>query len=117
MSSDIPKIRELEQRIFEIRDEEDFENIALEVFQFQYASNPLYRDYCNLLRRRPGVLRLEEIPFLPISFFKSHDVRSGEFQPQAVFESSGTPSSVNSRHAVKSLLLYQQSFLEGVKAF
>ena len=117
MSSDIPKIRELEQRIFEIGNDGDFENTALEVFRFQYASNHLYGNYCNLLGRKQEVHRLEDIPFLPISFFKTHDVRSAHFEPEADFESSGTTGSVNSRHAVKSLHLYHQSFMKGFEGF
>ena len=118
MSSEIPKIRELEQRIFGLDDEAEFEDISLQVFRFQYASNPIYQEYCKLLKCAPAMVnRLEDIPFLPISFFKTHDIRSGGFEPEAVFESSGTTGSVNSRHAVKSLDLYRRSFMKGFEAF
>jgi hypothetical protein len=93
-----------------------FEEKALDSFHFQYRENEVYRQFADLT----GVLSTEvraikDIPFLPIRFFKSHRVMSGVFEPDVVFESSGTTSTGNSRHFVKSLDLYRLSFLNGFK--
>ena len=91
---------------------------ALDVFRFQYEQNPLYRDFVRGLGVRPGsVGRIEEIPFLPVSFFKTDEVRTEEFVPEVVFESSGTTGMVTSRHLVRDVGLYRQSFLTGFQHF
>ena len=95
-----------------------FEETALQIFQFQYASNRLYAQYADAVGRHPGnVAALTDIPFLPIGFFKSHKLVSGNFIPEAVFESSGTTQTINSRHFVKSLALYRQSFLQAFTSY
>jgi len=84
---------------------------ALELFRFQYANNPLYRQYTETLGVDPaGVTRLEEIPFLPVSFFKTDRVKTTDFVPETVFTSSGTTGVVSSRHEIKDLDLYKRSF-------
>lgn len=96
----------LVRRIYNIN-EKDFEGVALEVWKYQYAYNPLYRTYCDLLRFGPGEVKcLEDIPFLPIVMFRLHDVRAGIWEPQAVFRSSGTTGSVQSRHFVRDAKWY-----------
>jgi phenylacetate-coenzyme A ligase PaaK-like adenylate-forming protein len=118
MSLELPKTADLEERVFSIHNEDSFQTIALEVYHFQYHNNPLYRAYCQTLGRIPGkITRLEEIPFLPISFFKSHPVKSGDFRPELVFESSGTTGTVSSKHLVKNLGLYETSFLKAFRMF
>ena len=92
----------------------DFESVALEVFRFQYSNNPVYHDYVNALGINTATVRSgTQIPFLPIRFFKSHSVQTAEFDPDIVFESSGTTGSINSRHLVKDLSLYEKSFTTG----
>jgi hypothetical protein len=110
-------INELENRVFGI-DKQDFNRLALDIFQFQYQNNPLYRLYTDTLHIDPrSVQALRQIPFLPISFFKTHTVRSGDFIPETVFESSGTTHTGNSRHEVKELGLYKRSFRAGFEHF
>lgn len=95
-----------------------FEAVALEVFRFQYVNNPLYATFTDTLRVNPEeVNSLLQIPFLPISFFKSHSVCSTAFEPEAIFESSGTTGSVNSKHFIKNIDIYRQSFLKGFNQF
>ena len=95
-----------------------FEALCLRVFDYQYHNNPIYHAYCQALNRNPeNVNRLQRIPFLPIRFFKTHTVVSGEFNPEIVFESSGTTGSIPSRHAIKSLSLYEDSFLNCFRQF
>jgi len=113
-----PKAAQLEERIFGIANSQEFEQTALEVFQFQYENNPLYKRYCALLNcDAANVNSLEKIPFLPISFFKSHAVQTTSFTPEVTFESSGTTGSVNSKHLVKAVSLYQKSFEKGFNTF
>jgi phenylacetate-coenzyme A ligase PaaK-like adenylate-forming protein len=103
-------ICETEDKIFTTKPA-DFEQLALEVFHFQYTNNPVYQQYVKALSIvGPEVSSLNKIPFLPIRFFKTMDIKTTAFEPQAVFESSGTTQTVNSRHFVKDLGLYRQSF-------
>jgi hypothetical protein len=92
----------------------DFTASALEIFRFQYSRNPVYKAFCLALGIDPsGVNTISGIPFLPIRFFKTHEIKTGLFEPEAVFESSGTTGSVNSRHFVRSLDIYEKSFRKG----
>lgn len=118
MNREIPKADELEQKVFSISNEDSFHSIALDVYHFQYANNPVYQEYCQLLARMPGQVRhLKDIPFLPISFFKTHPVVTTSFIPELVFKSSGTTGMVSSRHSVKKASLYEKSFLTCFDAF
>lgn len=118
MGSEIPKAKKLAETVFGITNEKEFRQIALEVYRFQYLTNPVYKAFCDAIRRSPETVRqLEEIPFLPIQFFKNHEVKSGSFVPQSVFRSSGTTGSVSSRHFVKDLSIYRRSFLSCFEAF
>jgi phenylacetate-coenzyme A ligase PaaK-like adenylate-forming protein len=90
---------------------ENFEQYALDVFEYQYLHNSLYRDFCTFLKRSPSsVKEFKEIPFLPISFFKTHQV-CDDSKTSFYFESSGTTGQVRSKHFVRNLKLYEQSFL------
>lgn len=107
----------LEYRIFNIQ-EAEFEQLALETFRFQHAHNNVYRMFSDALHIDPiKVTTVASIPFLPVTFFKSHDVTSGLFEPEVVFESSGTTDTGNSRHLVRSSSLYSKSFLTGFQLF
>jgi hypothetical protein len=95
-----------------------FKENALRIFQFQSVANLLYREYVDLLGiDRTSITSLTDIPFLPISFFKSHAVMTDSFTPEAFFESSGTTGTVNSRHYIKDLGIYRRSFLGGFRKF
>lgn len=98
--------------------EQDTEAAALELFHYQYRENDIYRAYTDALRRKPSDIRsLLDIPFLPIQFFKTHTVTCGAFEPELIFESSGTTQTINSRHLVKEAAIYEQSFLAGFERF
>jgi len=106
------------QDIFSISSETEFESIALETFQFQYRNNSVYREFCEHLGTNEfDVNRIQKIPFLPISFFKSRKVISETKTPKTVFTSSGTTGSQTSRHFVKDLGLYEKSFFIGFEHF
>ncbi len=92
--------------------------MALDLFRFQYANNPLYREYTDTLGVDPDAISTPEaIPFLPIGFFKTRAVRTTDFEPEAVFASSGTTGMVTSRHEIKDLGLYTNSFTAGFERF
>jgi len=108
----------LEDKIFNIATHHDFENTALEVFQYQFDHISIYREFCERLKVNPkSVKKIEDIPFLPIEFFKTHAIISSEKNTQTQFISSGTTGSVTSKHQVADLSIYEKSFLEGFKQF
>lgn len=104
--------------IFSIQTDADFVQAALQTFGYQYQHNQVYQRFCTLLGRTPDKVRqLTDIPFLPIEFFKSEAVYCGNERPTTVFTSSGTTGSQTSRHYVKDLTVYQQSFRQGFADF
>ena len=97
--------------IFTISSKKEFEKITLKVFRHQYDNNTVYRDFCGFLNKdKQNVKSLKEIPFLPIQFFKTHDVVSSTDTVQEIFTSSGTTGMTTSRHLVTDLNYYEQSF-------
>lgn len=97
---------------------EGFDNIALELFRYQYGSNEWYRKYTDAIHVDPGkVTAVAQIPFLPISFFKTHRVQTGDRPAILHFESSGTTGEVPSRHFIADAALYEASLLQGFKTF
>ncbi|NML21135.1 acyl transferase [Pseudoflavitalea sp. G-6-1-2] len=106
-----------EDKVF-LADQQGFEPLALELFRFQYANNPVYHQYVNAVNVvGDDVRRVQDIPFLPIQFFKSHDVVTTSFEPEAVFQSSGTTQTINSRHYVRHLGIYRESFMLAFEQF
>ncbi|WP_353779199.1 acyl transferase [Winogradskyella sp. 3972H.M.0a.05] len=106
------------QRIFNIKNDSEFESLALEVFRFQFENNPVYRSYCDLLYKHPSAITsLKDIPFLPIQFFKSHEVLSSSLSALKTFTSSGTTGSVTSKHHVVDLNIYEESFSKAFRQF
>jgi phenylacetate-coenzyme A ligase PaaK-like adenylate-forming protein len=104
-------------KVFPVQTSE-FEALALEIFLYQYSHDPVYKAFVMALKADPTeISRIEQIPFLPIRFFKSHEVRCGLFEPEAIFESSGTTGSINSKHYVKDLSLYKESFTRSFELF
>ena len=104
-------------KIFSTRDI-GFEARALEIFQFQLKNNAVYGAFVKALGTDTSrVDSITRIPFLPVRFFKSLEVKTGEFEPEAVFESSGTTGMISSRHLVKDLSLYRESFTRGFELF
>lgn len=95
--------------IFSIQTDEEFNHWALKIFQFQFENTLVYREYCELIRStKPR--HWEEIPFLPISFFKSHAVKHQKEEVKFVFKSSGTTGMDRSQHFIQKPNLYTESF-------
>jgi len=108
----------LQQRIFSIKNKREFEKVALEVFQYQYQNNTVYHNFCTYLKKDISLVKsLENIPFLPIEFFKSKKILDRDATHEDIFTSSGTTGSQVSKHYVKDLYIYEKSFLNGFEQF
>lgn len=104
--------------IFTISSQKQFEKIALKVFRFQYENNLVYQEFCDLLKTNPQKVKsLHQIPFLPIQFFKSHNVVSNHNPIQVTFTSSGTTGTITSRHLVTDVSIYEESYRKGFSQF
>jgi phenylacetate-coenzyme A ligase PaaK-like adenylate-forming protein len=106
------------ENIFHPFSELEFEKHALALFQYQYEKNEIYRSFCNILKvTTKNINTLTEIPFLPISLFKTHQVKTGNFDAETEFWSSGTTGGETSKHFVKDIKLYERSFLHAFEHF
>jgi len=104
--------------IFNIKNLTEFEDLALEIFKYQFENNKVYRSFCDLLYKHPSEVNiLKDIPFIPIQFFKTRDVLSSKESIKKTFTSSGTSGSETSKHHVADLNIYQQSFTKGFEQF
>jgi phenylacetate-coenzyme A ligase PaaK-like adenylate-forming protein len=103
--------------IFSVR-KDSFDLLAIEIFQYQAAHNPVYREYLGYLDINAlEVRKVSEIPFLPIELFKNHKILSGSAEAEMIFESSGTTGSIPSRHYIADLKIYQKSIEQGFRQF
>jgi len=107
-----------EQKIFSITTEAEFERLAIETFRFQYANVDVYRTYVDLLKINPDrVQRSDQIPFLPIQFFRNKRIIAKGLAPEIEFTSSGTTGAETSRHLVAKRELYRQSYTTAFRYF
>ena len=104
------------QSIFSIKDEVEFEKKALEVFHFQRDNCLVYKEYVRILNK-PEPTCIEEIPFLPISFFRTRKIITHDKKTEIVFKSSGTTDSERSQHFLADIELYKTSFLKSYEQF
>ncbi|MDA9354041.1 acyl transferase [Flavobacteriaceae bacterium] len=108
----------MQNAVFNIQNQSDFKTCALQVFRHQFKNNTVYRSFCDLLYiHSSDVKKVEEIPFLPIQFFKSHAVLSSTQAVQETFTSSGTTGSSVSKHMVTDLSWYTKSYTKGFEYF
>jgi phenylacetate-coenzyme A ligase PaaK-like adenylate-forming protein len=104
--------------IFTISNQKQFEKIALKVFRFQYENNLVYQEFCDFLKVDiQKVKSVEQIPFLPIQFFKIHEVVSNKNPIQETFTSSGTTGLLTSKHLVTDVSFYEESYRKGFSQF
>lgn len=102
----------LHKKIFTVQTSSEFEKIALEVFRYQAEHNPVYRAYLNNLDCDPArISQVTDIPFLPVEYFASFPVITGEGPIQAEFRSSGTTRVARCRHCIHDLSVYEESFV------
>ena len=108
----------MQNAVFNIQNQSDFKTCALQVFRHQFKNNTVYRSFCDLLYiHSSDVKKVEEIPFLPIQFFKSHAVLSSNQAVKETFTSSGTTGSSVSKHMVTDLSWYTKSYTKGFEYF
>ena len=108
----------LKNQIFDIKTEQEFNDISIEIFNYQYTNNLVYNEFCKLLKVKPTeVTRINQIPFLPIEFFKTHIIKSGTFKEEVIFLSSGTTGQEHSKHYVKDITFYQRSYTKAFQQF
>ena len=104
--------------IFRIADDAAFERAALALFRRQAAECAPYREYLALIGADPARVRCAaEIPCLPIGLFKTHEIYCGDAEPEAVFTSSATTGMTSSRHPMRSLALYEETFRRAFRTF
>ena len=108
----------MQNAVFNIQNQSDFKTCALQVFRHQFKNNAIYRSFCDLLYiHSSDVKEIEEIPFLPIQFFKCHAVLSSTQAVKETFTSSGTTGSSVSKHMVTDLSWYTKSYTKGFEYF
>lgn len=108
----------MKNTVFKIQSADEFNSIALKVFKHQFENNTVYRSFCDLLYIHPSdVKSINEIPFLPIQFFKSHRILSSSDEIQETFSSSGTTGSITSKHLVTDMEWYTKSYLQCFENF
>lgn len=111
-------LTEIRKNIFRVKSPEDFNVLAMHIFHYQSENNPIYRQFIQQLNIEPDTIKtVEEIPFLPISFFKTHRIITGHRPPEIVFFSSGTTGMQQSRHEVADISLFESSFLKCFRMF
>lgn len=109
--------KQLRELIFSVT-EKDFDSLALEIFRFQFANNPVLAAFAKGIGKTPGTVKnISEIPFLPVELFKTHRIYAADKEPEIVFTSSGTSGQITSRHEVAELSIYKESFLQSFRKF
>ena len=105
-------------RIFNIKNEDEFNAMALELFRFQAREIPLYKKFLSLLNVDvDSITAIESIPFLPLSLFKRHQILQEGKKEAIIFSSSGTTGMVQSKHYVADLGVYERSFMDAFELF
>ena len=103
--------------IFRVQSDANFLNASRQVYKFQRAHNQVYAKFCDLMNAPEEIAKLRDIPFMPISLFKSHKVSCFPETVEAVFKSSGTTGMERSTHYVADTGLYEESFIRGFMTF
>lgn len=110
---------EIRKSLFHHHTTEDFNALAVKIFHYQYQANPVYRQFVDLLKVDPkGISDYHDIPFLPIGFFRDQVILSADnLEYEKVFLSSGTTGMVPSRHYIRDLKVYEESFMGSFSHF
>jgi hypothetical protein len=96
----------------------NFDALSIELFRYQAQHCGVYKQYIDALSLQVDLVeKVEQIPFLPISFFKTHQVTTHSFEPEIIFKSSGTTAQTRSQHLVKRKELYTRTFNTILKDF
>lgn len=106
------------QQVFSINNEQQFNDVALQVFNYQALNNPVYRQFITGLGIDVNAVKtVDQIPFLPIEFFKSHTILSTADRVELTFTSSGTTGVITSSHHVTDKTWYEESFRKAFGIF
>ena len=106
------------ESINSIKNSTDFSNLAIEIFNYQYLNNPIYKRWVDYLKINPKEINsINDIPYLPISLFKTHSIKSFEGNAEIMFSSSGTTGANTSKHYVKSIELYRKAYIKSFEQF
>jgi len=106
------------EQVFSIHSDDEFKTIALNIFQYQAQYCTIYHDFIAGLNINPAKIKtVEDIPFLPIEFFKSHKVVSADEPAEVIFTSSGTTGMITSSHHVTDVSWYTESFRKAFELF
>jgi hypothetical protein len=105
-------------QIFETLTANKFKELTLRIFHYQSVNNVVYADFIKKLGINSAEVKsIDQIPYLPIQFFKTHQIISGNDTVQEVFLSSGTTGLTQSKHFVTNTNLYVSSFTMGFEYF
>ena len=108
----------LKNQIFNIKTKQEFNAISIEIFNYQYNNNDFYKKFCDHLKVNTNSIKsITQIPFLPIQFFKTHAIKTGTFEAQQIFLSSGTTGQNQSKHFVKDVAFYEKSYSKAFQQF
>lgn len=113
----IPMKNTFQNQVFNVADDDNFNDAAIDLFRYQYENNHVYSKFTDHLKINPEKVKLiHQIPFLPIGFFKSQKIISGGYSPSGYFQSSGTTATNTSRHYFENTEMYEQSFKRSFEA-
>jgi hypothetical protein len=105
-------------KVFSIASLSDFNELALEIFHFQYKNNLTYKTFVDGVCRNVNLIgHYSQVPCLPVEFFKTHDISSVQTKPELIFHSSGTTGQVRSTHKVYAEAIYRRSILQSFLQF
>ncbi len=107
-------------RIFTITSPSEFKQLALDVFRFQASKNEVYKQYVTALKINIDTVNdIKQIPFLPIEFFKTHKITTASANniSEQLFTSSGTTGTIQSKHYVNDVSIYEKSYLKAFELF
>jgi phenylacetate-coenzyme A ligase PaaK-like adenylate-forming protein len=108
----------VKNQLFSIHTDEEFNHFALLIFQYQYDNNLVYHQYCKALNVNPSdITHYNQIPFLPVEFFKNHKIISCDSPSALIFTSSGTTGMQTSRHFIHDPEIYRTSFSKSFRLF
>ncbi len=116
MSTDLQR----EQLKYQIKkvSKKNFDDLAMEIFQYQAKYNSIYASFIELLDIVPEEVKsIRDIPFLPISLFKKYPVKTGDWQEETIFTSSGTTGKETSRHYIFEKDFYLENTIQGFNYF
>lgn len=98
------------ESVFSIRNEEEFNILALRAFHFQYENNKVYHNFCRMLEKDVhNINHFSAIPCLPVDVYRKNEVGINCAKPQLTFETSGTTGQNAGKHNIPLASDYQKA--------